>query len=131
MTTGIYRVPTPQNEPILSYAPGTPERASLSAQVERTYGEVAEIPCVIGGKHIFTGNTVDITLPCEHSKVIARVHLAGPEEVNAAIQAAESARREWAALPWQERAAIFLRAASLLQGPWRDRMNAATMLGQA
>jgi 1-pyrroline-5-carboxylate dehydrogenase len=131
MSTGSFRVPPPVNEPVRAYAPGSPERASIQRELERQAAEVVEIPCVVGGRDVYTGETVDVTMPCDHRHVIARLHLAGPEEVGAAVAAAEEARAEWAALPWDARAAVFLRAAELLAGPWRDRVNAATMLGQA
>jgi 1-pyrroline-5-carboxylate dehydrogenase len=130
-TAGIFRVPPPVNEPVRTYAPGSPERASLERELVRVASEVVEIPCVVGGREVYTGNTVDVTMPCDHRHVLARVHLAGPAEIAAAVDAAESARAEWAALAWDARAAVFLRAAELLAGPWRDRVNAATMLGQS
>ena len=131
MSAGVFAVPTPINEPIRSYAPGTPARASLHAALEQRAAEVIDIPCVIAGEHIYTDNVVPVAMPADHGHVIARVHLATPELVNRACDAAEAARADWAALPWQERVAVFLRAASLLAGPWRDRVNASTMLGQA
>jgi 1-pyrroline-5-carboxylate dehydrogenase len=127
----IPTVPTPSNEPVKSYAPGSPERDSLQAELKRQAGEVVEIPCVIGGQHVKTGNTVDVTMPCDHGHVLAKVHLAGPDEVNRAVDAAEAARAEWSGMPWEARASVLLRAAALLEGPWRDRVNASTMLGQA
>jgi 1-pyrroline-5-carboxylate dehydrogenase len=130
MSAGIYRVPEPANESVLGFAPGSVERRSLKAEVERQAGEIVEIPCIIGGKHVFTGRTFDVTAPCDHRHVLARVHLAGPEQVVAAIAASSAARHDWAALPWEQRAAVLLKAAALLAGPWRDRVNAATMLGQ-
>lgn len=127
---GIFTAPTPSNEPILGYAPGSPERTSLEAEVARQLGEVVEIPCVVGGKEIYTGSTVDITNPGDHSHVLAKAHMATPEVIEAAVKASLAAQSKWAALPWQERAAILLKAADLLAGKYRDRLNAATMLGQ-
>ncbi len=127
----ISRAPRPVNEPVRSYAPGSAERASLEREVARQAAEVVEIPCVIGGMDVYTGRTRDVTMPCAHANVIARVHLAGPAEIDRAVRAAEEARPAWAALPWEQRAAVLLRASELLAGPWRDRVNAATMLGQA
>jgi 1-pyrroline-5-carboxylate dehydrogenase len=124
-------VPTPVNEPVLAYAPQSAERAALEAELTRQAGEIVEIPCVVGGKRIFTGNTVDVTNPCDHGHVLARVHLAGEAEVAAAIEAAAEARDVWARMGWEDRVAIFLKAASMLRGPWRARVNAATMLGQS
>jgi 1-pyrroline-5-carboxylate dehydrogenase len=130
-SAGTFHAPPPVNEPVRGYAPGSPERASLQRELALQSAQVVEIPCVVGGVEVFTGNTVDVTMPCEHRHVLARVHLAGPAEIARAIDAAEASRASWAALPWDARAAVFLRAAELLAGPWRDRINAATMLGQA
>ncbi len=130
-TAGTFRPPPPVNEPVRAYAPGSPERASLTREIALQSAQVVEIPCVVGGVEVYTGYTVDVTMPCDHRHVLARVHLAGPSEIARAIDAAETARAAWAALPWDARAAVFLRAAELLTGPWRDRINAATMLGQS
>jgi 1-pyrroline-5-carboxylate dehydrogenase len=119
------------NEPVKSYAPGSAERASLQKELARQAGEIVEIPCVVGGMDVYTGRTRDVRMPCEHGHVLARVHMAGPTEVERAVRAAEESRAAWAGLPWEARAAVFLRAAELLAGSWRDRVNAATMLGQA
>ncbi len=130
MSEGIYKVPTPSNEPVRGYAPGSAERASLQRALDLSANTVVEIPCVIAGKHIFTGNTVDVTMPSDHGHVLAKLHVAGEAEVTSAVDSAESARADWAALPWDHRAAVFLKAAKLLETTWRDRVNAATMLGQ-
>jgi 1-pyrroline-5-carboxylate dehydrogenase len=130
-TDGLHRVPPPRNEPVLAYAPGSPERARLERELRRQEAEVVEIPCVVGGQRHFTGRTVDVAMPCDHGHVLARAHLATPELVAAAPASLERHRRDWADLPWTERAAVFLRAAELLAGPWRERINAATMLGQS
>jgi len=127
---GTFSTPSPTNEAVLSYAPHSDERARLEAEVMRQLGEVVEIPCVVGGEEIFTGNTVDITNPGDHNHVLARAHMATPEVIERAITTALKAQADWAALPWQDRAAVLLKAADLLAGPWRDRLNAATMLGQ-
>ena len=131
MSTGVYRVPPPINEPVLGYAPGSPERERLTRALAAQAAEIVDIPCVIGGRHVYTGRTIPVTNPCDHAQVLARLHLAGPAEVAAAIDAAEAGRAAWAALPLEQRASIFLKAADLLAGPWRARANAATMLGQA
>ena len=128
---GIFQPPLPFNEPVRDYAPGSPERASLVAELARQSAEVVEIPCVVGGERIYTGVVWEQTNPCAHGQVLARVHLATPEVVERGIAAANRARAVWADLSWSDRAAVFLRAAELLAGRWRDRMNAATMLGQA
>jgi 1-pyrroline-5-carboxylate dehydrogenase len=130
MSDGIFRVRTPTNEAVRAYAPGSAERASLQAELARQTAAVVEIPCVIAGKRVHTGRTADVVMPTEHGHVLARVHLAGPQEITAAVAAATAARAEWGALPWEHRAAVFLKAAELLAGPWRDRVNASTMLGQ-
>ena len=129
-TDGRFSTPTPVNEPVRGYAPGSTERASLEAEVARQLSEVVEIPCVIGGERIFTGRTVDVTNPGDHRHILAKAHLATDELVQKAIQSSLEAQAQWAAMPWQDRAAILLKAADLLAGPWRDRLNAATMLGQ-
>lgn len=130
MYASIASVPPPLNEPVRVYAPGSAERASIEREIAVQAAQIVEIPCVIAGKRVFTGNIRNVTMPCDHGHVIARVHLGGPAEARAAAAAAESARSDWANLPWESRAAIFLRAADLLTGPWRDRVNASTMLGQ-
>lgn len=131
MTHGSFRTPPPANEPVLGFTPGSPERASLEAELKRQSAEVVEVPLVIGGEEVRTGRTFDVVAPHDHRKVVAKVHMAGPAEVARAIDASEAAKRDWERMPWAERAALFLRAADLLQGPWRDRINASTMLGQS
>lgn len=130
MTNSVAQTPVPRNEPVRAYAPGSAGRGRLQAEVSRQYSEVAEIPCVVGGRHVFTGNTVPVTMPCEHGHVLANLHLATPELIQEGIDASLSARRTWAMMPYTERAAVMLRAAERLVGPWRDRINASTMLGQ-
>ena len=130
MSNSYFYVPEPGNEPVLSYAPGTPERAQLEAELERLIANPVEVPLVIGGQDVRTGNLTPITAPHDHSLELGRFHQAGPAEVERAIQAALEARAQWAALPWEQRVSIFLRAAELLAGPWRATLNAATMLGQ-
>ncbi len=127
----IFQVPRPVNEPILGYAPGSPERKELKAKLEELRGQVIEIPLVIGGKEIRTGRTVDIVIPHETRKIIGRYHKAGPKEVQMAIEAAASARAIWGKMPWHARASIFLKAGDLLGSTWRAQLNAATMLGQS
>jgi 1-pyrroline-5-carboxylate dehydrogenase len=127
----ILQVPKPVNEPILNYAPGSAERKELKAKLAELRGQVIEIPLVIGGKEIRTGRTVDIVIPHENKKVIGRFHKAGPKEVQLAVRAAAAARKTWSKMPWQSRAAIFLKAGDLLATTWRAQLNAATMLGQS
>jgi 1-pyrroline-5-carboxylate dehydrogenase len=131
MSHGVYQIPTPLNEPVRAYAPGSPERASLARELERQRAETVEIPLLIGGREVRTGKTVNVVMPHQHGHVLARAHQAGPGEVQAAIEAAEAARPAWEGLPFEARAAVLLKAAELLAGPWRDRVNAATMLGQS
>ncbi len=123
--------PQPSNEPVRDYAPGSPERASLKAELNRQLGEIVEIPIIIGGREVRTGNTFDVPMPHDHGHILARCHMAGPAEAEAARDAALEAWQEWSTWPWEGRAAIILRAAELLAGPWRDKLNAATMLGQS
>ncbi|MEM6672638.1 MAG: L-glutamate gamma-semialdehyde dehydrogenase [Planctomycetota bacterium] len=131
MTHGVFRVPTPENEPIRSYAPGTPERESLAGRLEAMSGETIEIPLIIAGEEIETGQVVDVVMPHRKGHVLAKAHMGGDREARAAIDAAEEARNDWQRLPWEERASVLLRAADLLAGPWRDTVNASTMLGQS
>jgi 1-pyrroline-5-carboxylate dehydrogenase len=128
---GIFRVPTPANEPVRNYAPGSPERASLQLRLAQMKSERIEIPLVIGGKDVQTGNVKQAVMPHDKDHVLADVHQGGAKEVEAAIEASAEAWEDWHRVPWEERAAVFLRAAELLAGPWRDTLNAATMLGQS
>ncbi len=125
------RIPTPVNEPVCSFAPGTPERAALKQTLADLAGQVIEIPLVIGGKEIRTGRLREYTSPHRHAHVLARVHQAGGAEIDAAIQAALAGWREWSRWSLADRAAVFLRAADLLASTFRAQVNAATMLGQS
>jgi 1-pyrroline-5-carboxylate dehydrogenase len=131
MSNGIFTLPAPVNEPVRDYAPGSPERASLKVRLAELNGQRIEIPMIIGGKEVRTGTTAQSVKPHDHEHVLADYHVGGAAEVEQAIAAAGKARKEWAETPWWERAAVFLRAADLLSGPWRDTINAATMLGQS
>ncbi|HEY0387464.1 MAG TPA: L-glutamate gamma-semialdehyde dehydrogenase [Gaiellales bacterium] len=131
MSTGIFTLPSPYNEPVRDYAPGSPDRASLKKRLAELDGQQIEIPMIIGGKEVRTGQTANAVKPHATSHVLAEYHKGGGEQVEQAIAAARDAHREWSNTPWEERAAVFLRAADLLTGPWRDTMNAATMLGQS
>jgi 1-pyrroline-5-carboxylate dehydrogenase len=126
-----YRTPAPRNEPVLNYAPGSPERAALKSALARMSGETIEIPVVIDGREYRTGRTVDVISPHEHGRVLAKAHLADPGLIAKAIDSATAAQREWASMPFADRAAVFLKAADLLAGSWRPVVNAATMLGQS
>ncbi|MBS1150242.1 MAG: pruA [Myxococcaceae bacterium] len=131
MIHGNVRVPTPVNEPVRSYAPGSPERAEVKAALQKQTAEKLDIPIVIGGKEIRTGKLSQAFSPHRHQHVTADVHQASPAHVEQAIAAAMAAKPGWAATPFHERAAIFLRAAELLATKYRPIINAATMLGQS
>jgi 1-pyrroline-5-carboxylate dehydrogenase len=124
-------LPKPHNEPIYGYLKNTPERAALKAALAKVENEIVEIPCIIGGKEVRTGNIFEVRMPHDHQKIIARVHLAGPADVSQAIEAALKAKADWESLTPYERSKIFLKAADLLAGPWRATLNAATMHGQS
>jgi 1-pyrroline-5-carboxylate dehydrogenase len=128
---GVRRVPSPVNEPVRSYAPGSLERAALKERLRTMAGERVEIPLVIGGERVRTGDTAHTVMPHRHSHVLADWHRARPADVERAIAASRDAAREWAAWPWEDRAAVFLKAAELLSTSWRPTLNAATMLGQS
>ena len=131
MPNGFAQVPNPVNEPIRGYAPGSPERASIKETLVDMMAAPIEIPVVIGGQEVYTGNTTTAVCPHDHGHVLAVVHQAGPEDVAAAVAASQEAWTEWSEMPWEARASVFLKAAELLAGPWRDRLNAATMLNQS
>jgi 1-pyrroline-5-carboxylate dehydrogenase len=119
------------NEPVLEYRPGAPERRALRLELERQSGERREIPLVIGGKRIRTAERAEVTAPHATNHVLASVSQADGSHAAAAVEAAVAAHRDWSRWPQEDRAAVFLRAADLLAGPWRQRLNAATMLGQS
>jgi 1-pyrroline-5-carboxylate dehydrogenase len=128
---GTPRVPPPVNDPNRAYLPGSAERKALKERLARMSGERLDIPLIIGGRAIRTGNLQRAVMPHDHAHVLADWHMAEPEHVAQAIAAAADARREWASWAWHERAAVFLRAAELLATTWRPVLNAATMLGQS
>jgi 1-pyrroline-5-carboxylate dehydrogenase len=127
---GTFSVPPPVNEPVLGYAPGSPERAALEAELARQARDTVEIPCVVGGREVYTGDVLELRNPSAHGEVLARLHVATPALVAEAIEAARAAKDDWASADWTERAAVFLRAATMLSGRWRQVVNAACMLGQ-
>ena len=131
MSNAIFSLPDAHNEPGLTYAPGSKERALLKAELERQYNLVLDIPIIIGGKEIRTGNTLQAVCPHEHGHVLANVHQAGEAEIRMAIEAAQSAKAAWEAISWEERAAIANRMASLISTKYRYILNAATMLNQS
>ncbi len=131
MANAFFQVPYPQNEPIYSYAPGTPEREVLQATLQELRATYRDIPMTIGGEKIRTGNTVKIHPPHELKHELGHYHKGDAEQVKMAIEAALAAKESWEKTPWWERAAIFLKAADLISGPYRAKMNAATMLCQS
>ena len=128
---GTSNIPAPQNDPIRSYAPGSPERAALKAELKRLSSTVTEIPAIIGGKEIRGKTSHPVVAPHKHGHVLATVYEADARMLNAAITAARRAQREWASWRFEDRAAVLLKAADLLAGRWRQTLNAATMLGQS
>lgn len=131
MPKGFFKVPQPQNEPVFNYAPGSAERAAVKAALNELLAVKADIPMYIGGKEVRTGNTGEIRPPHNHQHVLANYHIAAEQQIQEAIDAALAAKPAWESLPWEQRAAIFLKAADLLSGPYRAKANAATMLGQS
>ena len=132
MSNAFFKVPVAVNEPVKSYAPGSPERASLMAKYQEFKDRSPiDIPMYIGGQKVTSAHKKALTMPHDHQHVLGYYNQGDASHVAAAIDAALAAKSAWAALPWQDRAAVFLRAADLLAGPFRDRMNAATMLAQS
>jgi 1-pyrroline-5-carboxylate dehydrogenase len=128
---GAMQPPVLRNEPLKEYAPGSAERASIKAELEAMRANQIEMPLIIGGKEVRTGRVEPAVMPHRHSHMLGMAHLAGEREVLSAIAAANKAWPDWSQRPWTERAAVFLKAAELLSGPWRYKLNAATMLGQS
>lgn len=131
MSNAIFQVPVAVNEPVLNYAPGSPERKNLQTTLKQMRGEVMDIPMYIDGKEVRTGSTGRIAPPHDHRHTVANFHKGDKTHVSKAIDAALKARVAWSELPWEQRAAIFLKAADLLAGPYRAAINAATMIGQS
>jgi 1-pyrroline-5-carboxylate dehydrogenase len=129
--SGDIQVPIPINEPVGSYAPGTPERRALKAKLAEMQGQEIEFPLIIGGKEVRTGKIYKAVMPHRHGHVLAKWHMAGKDEAQMAIAAAREAWREWSEWSWEDRASVFLKAADLLATSWRDAVNAATMLCQS
>ncbi len=128
---GNRRVPPPVNEPVKSYAPGSPERAELKARLESMAREQVDIPLIIGGEEVHTGQLADSVMPHNHRHVLGHWHRASEASIDDAIAAARNAAKDWANWAWEDRAAVFLKAAELLATTWRQTLNAATMLGQS
>ena len=131
MTRGFFKVPTAINEPVKGYAPSSPEREELLATYKKMYASIIDIPMHINGKEIKTGKTKNITPPHDHQHIVGHFHTAEKNHVDEAIATALAAREAWSSVSWMERASIFLKAAELLAGPYRNRMNAATMIAQS
>ncbi len=131
MPKGIYHVPFAENEPVNSYAPGTPERKALKAALKEARSNKVDVPMYIGADEVRTGNTKPLNPPHDHQHILGHFHEGDASHVEQAIEAALAAKEQWANLPWEHRAAIFLKAADLLAGPFRAKINAATMLGQS
>jgi len=128
MFNGIFHIRKPENEPVLSYAPGSPERAELKAKLAEMLANPIEVPCIIAGREIKTGDRVEMNPPHNLSQSLGHYHRAGPKEAEMAIDAANEAKRAWSAMDWSSRATVLLKAAELLAGKYRQTLNAATML---
>jgi 1-pyrroline-5-carboxylate dehydrogenase len=131
MSTGFFNIPVPKNEPVLSYAPGSKERAALKKALEEARAQVLDIPMYIGAEEVRSGNKKPLNPPHDHQHVLGYFHEGDKQHVTQAINAAMAAKELWAGLSWENRASIFLKAADLLAGPYRYKINAATMLGQS
>jgi 1-pyrroline-5-carboxylate dehydrogenase len=131
MPKGVFKVPNPVNEPVKSYAPGSPERAELKRALEQARAQVVDIPQYIGKETVYTDNKKKLSPPHDHQHLLGYLHEGDASHVHQAIETALEARKSWAKLNWEQRAAIFLKAADLIAGPYRAELNAATMLGQS
>jgi 1-pyrroline-5-carboxylate dehydrogenase len=131
MFNGIFRVPQPKNEPILNYAPASPERAELKAALKEMLGSEVEVPMIIDGQEVRNGNLADIRCPHDHGHRLGRYHQANAEFAIKAVDAAEKAKKSWGEMPWESRAVVLLKAAELLAGKYRQTLNAATMLNMS
>ncbi|WP_209332391.1 L-glutamate gamma-semialdehyde dehydrogenase [Lunatimonas salinarum] len=131
MLKGFFNVPEPINEPIRSYAPGSQDRSALQAALKEARGKVVDIPMYIGSEEVRTGNKIALSPPHDHQHLLGHFHEGDASHVEQAIQAALGAKYAWENMQWEQRAAIFLKAAELIAGPYRDKLNAATMLGQS
>ncbi len=131
MSNAIYFVPPASNEPCLNYAPGSPEKKAVKAALGKLMSKKTDVPMVIGGKDVFTKNKVKLSPPHDHKKVVGQYSKGTKSDVKKAVKAALEAKAGWESMPWHERAAIFLRAAELIAGPYRAEMNAYTMIAQS
>ncbi len=131
MSKGFFNVPKATNEPVKSYAPGTPEREQVLSAYKKLWNEQVDVPLYIGSEEIKTGNTKTLSAPHDHQHIVGQYHLAEKQHVEKAIATALEARKEWSQMSWESRAAIFLKAAELIAGPYRAKINAATMIAQS
>ncbi|MFL5534530.1 MAG: aldehyde dehydrogenase family protein, partial [Gemmatimonadales bacterium] len=129
--SGTSNIPRPRNEPVLNYAPNSPERTTLKAALGSVGGRQADIPAVVNGREIRTGNTHDVVSPHCHGRVLAKAHQADRDTIESAVESAVRAQQDWGHWRFEDRAAVFLRAAEMLAGTHRQLLNAATMLGQS
>jgi 1-pyrroline-5-carboxylate dehydrogenase len=131
MSTGFYKLPVPENETVLSYAPGSTERSKLKDAIYNARSKVVDIPMIINGKEVRTRNKIPIYPPHDLNHLLGYYHKGNATHVQAAIKSAMEAKEKWAGMSWENRASVFLKAAALLAGKYRYRMNAATMIGQS
>jgi len=131
MFNGIFHIPQPKNEPIMQYAPGSPERAELKAKLKEMLNGQIEVPMIIGGEEVRSGNLADMRCPHDHQHLLGKYHQADAEYVDHAIGAAEKMKKEWGEMPWESRAVVLLKAAELLSGKYRQTLNAATILNMS
>jgi 1-pyrroline-5-carboxylate dehydrogenase len=131
MLKGFFHVPKAINEPVKAYAPNSPEKAAVLAAYKEMWNSQIDVPLYIGSEEIRTGNTRNMSAPHDHKHIVGTYHLAEKSHVEKAISNALASRKAWAAMPWEQRAAIFLKAAELIAGPYRAKINAATMIAQS
>ena len=131
MLKGFFNVPKAVNEPVKSYAPNSPEKAAVLAAYKQMWNSKIDVPLYIGNEEIRTGNTKNMSAPHDHKHIVGTYHLAEKTHIEQAITSALEAKTKWANLAWEQRAAIFLKAAELIAGPYRAKINAATMIGQS
>ncbi|MDD9303201.1 MAG: L-glutamate gamma-semialdehyde dehydrogenase [Desulfobacter sp.] len=131
MTNSVFTLPNPYNEPVKTFAPGSPERARLKAELDRQLGERVDVPVIINGECLETKDVREIVCPHDHGHILGHVHMADEGQIRAAVDAAMAAKPAWEAMDWEERAAIFLKAADLISQKYTHKINAATMLGQS
>ena len=131
MSKGFFHVPKAVNEPVKSYAPNSPEKAAVLAAYKKMWNETIDVPMYIGSEQVRTGNTQNMSAPHDHQHIVGTYHVAEKKHIDDAIAAALEARKTWSQMPWEHRAAIFLKAAELIAGPYRARINAATMIAQS